>query len=102
MNIFAYSIMFPAGCPVATYDYALAHARLVRRGQLAAASPGLEVRRSPTFDGEPSGRVCEGVGHVMDHGNVLGCIAVWWPDVGDRTTWTRASDGKYDVVTTGD
>lgn len=91
--------MFAPGLPVATYHYALQNALLVRRGQLAAASPGLEVRRSPTFEGEQAGRVCDGDGTVLDHGNELGCIAVYWRDGGDRTTWTRASDGQFDVIT---
>ena len=91
--------MFAPGLPVATYQHALQNSRLVRRGELAAASPGLEVRRSPTFEGEQAGRVCDGDGTVLDYGNELGCIAVFWYDSGDRTTWTRASNGEFDVIT---
>jgi hypothetical protein len=89
----------PTAVPVATQDYAMMHVRRVRIGELAPAFPGLRVRRSPAFDGEPSGRVYDGIGIVMDYGNELGNLSVSWIDYGDRTTWTRASDGKFDVIT---
>ena len=87
------------GLPVATYAYALAHSRLVRQRRLVVASPGLEVKKSPTFAGEPAGRVCDGDGTVLDMGNEIGCISVIWHQAGDRTNWTRASNGEFDVIT---
>ena len=91
--------MFEPDLPVSTRKYALQNSTLVRQIKLAVAFPGLRVRRSPTFDSEPSGRVNDGKGTVVDHGNDIGCITVFWHDCGDQTTWTRASDGEFDVIT---
>ena len=91
--------MFAPGLFVSTHEYALQNILLVRQSKLAAASPGLQVCRSPIFDGEPSGRVRDGNGTVIDYGNEIGCITVFWHDSGDRTTWTRASNGEFDVIT---
>ena len=91
--------MLAPGLSVSTHEYALLNILLVRQSKLAAASPGLQVRRSPTFEGEPSGRVSDGNGTVIDYGNEVGCITVFWRDSGDRTVWTRASNGEFDVIT---
>lgn len=87
------------GTPVATYRFSMKHIRRVRDGKIAVAYPGLEVRRNPEFKGNPSGRVCDGHGRVVGFENEIGCLSVFWKDSGDKTTWTRASDGEFDVIT---
>ena len=76
--------------------------RLALRGELVVAFRGMRVVKSPCFVGEPSGRVCDGPGVVLDAGNALGCLRVWWEEGCDQTLWTRANRGEYDVVTTCD
>lgn len=87
------------GVPVATYAFAIRNLASLRCGQIEVAEPGLVVRRSPAFCGDPTGRVYDGEGSVYTCGNDAGCITVYWKDFGDRTTWTRASDGVFDVIT---
>jgi len=88
-----------AGRPVATRACVEASAQRGGAMRVAVAVPGLAVRKNPRVVGEPTGRVCDGMGMVLTDGNQAGCISVSWIDAGDRTTWTRASDGEFDVIT---
>lgn len=65
---------------------------------MQCAFVGLSVVRSPGFEGDPSGRVGNGVGRVVDPDFGLGNISVYWSDDGDYTQWTRAGPHGMDVV----
>ena len=88
-----------SGTPVASYGFSLKNVLELRDGTFAVAYPGLEVVRNPDFKGDATGRVCDGLGRIVGFENELGCLSVFWKTFGDKTTWTRASDGEFDVVT---
>ena len=69
-----------------------------RAGTVACAHSGMPVVKHPSFVGEESGRVADGVGWVVDPDYGLGNISVCWDDSGDMTQWTRAAHHGTDVV----
>ena len=89
-----------AGRPVVCVSFAVEHPELCYIGRIQCAYIGLEVVGSPWVDDEQScGRVCSGVGVVTNPDSGLGNISVWWKDDSDLTTWTRAADHGFDVLT---
>jgi len=74
---------------------------LASRDDVILAREGMVVFKNPDFPkGEESGRVCDGPGKILCVSTVVGGLDVHWIDRDDRTIWTRAGIGGFDVVST--